>query len=146
MWSSMNIPNPLEWPLYDKYRTSKMDLHPKEAPSQENNYGNLDLPEVPYEEIKPLWDYMKERTGFDYELFHSGKMPDPDLPVNADGSWGDIFGLNNNQNPENDRLNTAETLLTLNNDSEKREDKFDAEPLLDAAETVDAAETLSDLK
>ena len=61
MWSSSTIPNPLGWPLYDKYRTSKIDLHPKEAPSQENNYGNLDLPEVPYEEIKLLWDYMKEK-------------------------------------------------------------------------------------
>ena len=47
-----------------------MDLPPGEEPSRENNYGNLNLPEVPSAEIKPLWDYMKEKTGFDYELFH----------------------------------------------------------------------------
>ena len=145
MWSSNNIPNPLGWPLYDKYKKSKMDLHPGEEPSQKNNYGNLDLPEVPYAEIKPLWDYMSERTGFDYELFHSGKMPDPDLPVNPDGSWGDIFGLKKYKTQKKEVFNTAETLLTLNKDSKKSEDKFDPEQLLDAAETVDGAEILSNL-
>ncbi len=145
MWSSNDIPNPLGWPLYDKYKKSEMDLPPGEEPSRENNYGNLNLPEVPSAEIKPLWDYMKEKTGFDYELFHSGNMPDPDLPVNPDGSWGDIFGSEKYKTQQNENLDAAETLLTLNNNSKNAEDNFDAEQLLDAAKTVDTAEILSTL-
>lgn len=92
------IPNPLDWPTYDKYKKSEMDLLSKEEATPANNYGNLHLPEISYDKIKPLWDYLKDKTGFDYELFHSGNMKFKEYPRNNDGSWGDLFGINMRNN------------------------------------------------
>jgi len=95
------IPNPLGWPTYDKYKKSSIDLPPGEKATRGNNYGNLDLPEIPLNELKPIWSALKETTGFNYELFHSGNLKLKELPRNAEGYIIDVFGKNNNENKQN---------------------------------------------